>query len=495
MKTPSTLSHMLIGTSMALTACASEAASNSQTSSAGAPANSEQTPARENVAGAAATPAPQAPAANSSNGSNGSTGTRTPTPTQTQTPAPAQSATPSASATQPKVDARTPFKDLPAECKGFEVAGLKESPGGKTLPNKCAPFHGLYNNPYAIRCVEADPSYKTQYPGDEFCILPPPAELGTQVHVGPEDHAKPGTYALAPGAEENTMYYVNSPNAEDHYYYRVNWRMRAGSHHMIINVSDTDRADGWAADLGGGAQSRNIGASGFETGGGSRSFGGSQRPDLDRPQGVLDVPPENVGIGAQLKAKQQFSFNLHHINTTQAPILREAWVNVWYMDKSEVTKEMRPLSASGSPVDVSIPAHQRTVLKYRCNVQGNSRIITMNGHRHAHTDRFAVWVQKQSGEEIRAYESFNWEDMPTYQYDSVSTNPVPDVTNKVDGASSGQLTLEKGDELYFLCDINNRLDVPLKFANEAIDGEMCILFGSYLGDTAPCSAGAQRIRE
>jgi hypothetical protein len=128
-------------------------------------------------------------------------------------------------------------------------------------------------------------------------------------------------------------------------------------------------------------------------------------------------------------------------------------------------------------------------------VENDSRIITMNGHRHAHTDRFSVWVKKPSGDEVRAYESFNWEDMPTYQYDSVSMNPAPDVTNKTDGASTGELTLTKGDELYFLCDINNTLDTPLKFANEAIDGEMCILFGSYLGEASPCSGGATRLTD
>jgi hypothetical protein len=392
----------------------------------------------------------------------------------------------------PELDAKTPLKDLPAECKGFEVAGLKTSPGGSVLPNKCAPFHGTLNNPYAIRCIDANPSYKTDYAGDEYCILPPPDDLGTQVHVGPKDYKQPGTFELAPGSEENTMYYINSVNADDHFYYRTNWRMRPGSHHMIINTSDAEHDDGWAADLmGDGA--KNMGGLGFDANG--RSFGGSQRPDLDRPQGTLDVPPENVGIGAPLKSKQQFSFNLHHINISEKPVLREAWVNVWYMDEKDVTKKMQPLAASGSPVDVSIPAHQRTILKYKCDVQGDSRIITMNGHRHAHTDRFSVWVKKQSGEEVRAYESFNWEDMPTYQYDSVSTNPTSDVDKKTDGASSGELEVTKGDELHFLCDINNTLDVPLKFANEAIDGEMCILFGSYIGDMSPCSAGAKRIKD
>lgn len=396
----------------------------------------------------------------------------------------------------PKLDPTTPLSELPQECVGFEVKGLTESPGGKVLPNKCAPFHGTHNNPYAIRCIDADPSYKTDYEGDEFCVLPPPAALGTQIHVGPEDMKKPGTFQLGSGEEENTMYWVNSHNEEDHYYYRTNWRMRPGSHHMIINISDDEHADGWAADLeGAGADARNVGATGFDSSGRSRGFGGSQRPDLDRPQGVLEVPPENVGIGSLLKAKQQFSFNLHHLNTTEQPVLREAWVNVWYMEKDEVTKEMRGLAASGSPRDVSIPAKQRTVLKYRCDVEADSRIITMNGHRHAHTDRFAVWVKKKSGEEIRAYESFNWEDMPTFQYDSISTNPTANVEKQIDGASSGVLEVSEGDEVHFLCDINNTLDVPLKFANEAIDGEMCILFGSYIGEKSPCSGGAQRVTD
>jgi hypothetical protein len=397
----------------------------------------------------------------------------------------------------PELDALTPLKELPEACVGFKVEGLTESPGGSVLPNKCAPFHGTHNNPYAIRCVDADPKYKTNYEGDEFCILPPPAELGTQVHVGPEDMNKPGTFELASGAEENTMYWVNAHNEESHYYYRTNWRMRPGSHHMIINISEDDHADGWAADLeGASANASNIGATGFDASGRSRGFGGSQRPDLDRPQNVLEVPPENVGIGALLNAKQQFSFNLHHLNTSDGPVLREAWVNVWYMDEKDVTKEMRGLAASGPPRDVSIPAKQRTVLKYRCDVASDSRIITMNGHRHAHTDRFAVWVKKkESGESVRAYESFDWEDMPTFQYDSISTNPTANVDKRIDGASSGVLEVTEGDELYFLCDINNTLDVPLRFANEAIDGEMCILFGSYIGEQSPCSGGAQRITD
>jgi hypothetical protein len=467
-------SRAALWTCLILSACASEAGSDDRTQSEPA-ASDEATATSKNAEKAKKSGDADKASSDSASGEE----------EQAQSKLPAE---------LPKLDAKTAFKDLPDECKGLKLEGLTESPGGSVLPNKCADFESTHNNPYAIRCVDADASYKTDYPGDEYCILPPPSELGTQVHVGPDDMNNPGEFKLPSGDEENTLYWVNAHNEEDHYYYRTNWRMRPGSHHMIINITDEDHADGWLADMPDApADARNIGGAGFDSSGKSRGFGGSQRPNLDRPQGVLDTPPENVGIGAVLKAKQQFSFNLHHLNTTGGAVLREAWVNVWYMNKEDVTKEMKGLAASGSPKDVMIPAKQRTVLKYKCDVEANSRIITMNGHRHAHTDRFSVWVKKPSGEEIRAYESFNWQDMPTFQYDSVSTNPSPNVGSQVDGASSGVLEVAQGDQVYFLCDINNTLDAPLKFANEAIDGEMCILFGSYVGEKSPCSGGAKRL--
>jgi hypothetical protein len=71
------------------------------------------------------------------------------------------------------------------ECKGFEVLGLQYSPGGSVLPNTCKPYDPITNNPFAIRCIDADPSYSTGFPGDASCILPPPPELGLQFGVHP----------------------------------------------------------------------------------------------------------------------------------------------------------------------------------------------------------------------------------------------------------------------------------------------------------------------
>jgi hypothetical protein len=374
-------------------------------------------------------------------------------------------------------DPTTPLDMLPANCKGFEVLGITHSPGGDTLPNTCAPFHNIRNNPYAIRCIDADPGFDTGWPGDEWCILPPPPDLGTQIAVSPSSYTNPEPgFVLQPGQERTQNYYKNSDNAERRYFYRTNLRMRTGSHH-IINSLIADRSDGWTNET--------------DTGLGSRGFPGAQRADADRPQ-TLQIPPENAGHGDVLEARQQFQFNMHHFNFTQAPVLREVWVNIWWKPQSEVTEALGGIGIFGNPLDLNIPPGEHRELHYRCNVTGNTRIVTLNGHRHAHTDRFGVWIVRAGGATEQVYESFDYNDMPTYQYDSISDNPAPDLAMKRDGGSSGVLNVGPGDQLHFVCDVTNRTDPPrpLRFANEVLTGEMCILFGSRTGSPL-CQSGTR----
>ena len=373
------------------------------------------------------------------------------------------------------VDPTTPFDKLPSRCQGFEVKGLRNSPGGEVLPNTCAPFDNLRNNPYAIRCIDADPSYSSGFPGDEFCVLPPPAALGTQVRVGPADYANvPPEFLMQPGEEKVDYYYTNATTTENHSYYRTNLRMRAGSHHMIIRVTSADHKDGFSTE-------QDLGAILREDTATNRSFGGAQRPDADRPEGILAVPPENADMGELLEARQQFSFNLHHFNVTEKALLREAWVNVWYKDESEIKRRIQGISIIGYPADLNIPPGEHRVLHYSCPVSAPVRIITLNGHRHASTSRFGAWVVRKDGSSQSVYESFDYNDMPTYQYDSLSKNPTPSLDRRLDGATTGLLELDAGDQLHFVCDVTNKLQQPLRFANEVNTGEMCILFGTRTG--------------
>jgi hypothetical protein len=365
-------------------------------------------------------------------------------------------------------------------CSGLEVRGLTASPGGSILPNTCAPFDGALNNPYAIRCIDADPGYATGYPGDDACILPPPEELGTQIHIGPGTGAA-GEFELAPGSEISNHYLINASNAEPRFYYRTNWRMRPGGHHMLIAMLAADQPDGFRA----------FGDMGSEFGSANKSFGGAQRPSVDRPQGTIEIPPENAGLGQQLLARQQFSFNLHHINTGDEAFLREVWINVWYTDENAVTSPIDTFAGMGSPADMAIAAGQHVQREYACAVRSSARIISLYGHYHAHGQRFGVWIERASGERVSVYESFDWADIPVFQFDSISSNPQPDVEQRVDGALSGLLMVEAGDALHFLCDIRNDSMQSLRFADEAITGEMCILFGAYAGAN-PCGA-VQRV--
>ena len=62
----------------------------------------------------------------------------------------------------------------------------------------------------------------------------------------------------------------------------------------------------------------------------------------------------------------------------------------------------------------------------------------------------------------------------------MSKNPTADAVSRTDGAFI--LEEKTGDELHFECDVDNDSQNTLRFANEVETGEMCILFGTRVGD-------------
>jgi hypothetical protein len=117
-------------------------------------------------------------------------------------------------------------------------------------------------------------------------------------------------------------------------------------------------------------------------------------------------------------------------------------------------------------------------------------------HRHAWTPNFSVWIVRAGQTEPQLiYQSFNWADVPTYRFDSLTMNPLLNPQARADGGASGLLYLEKGDALHYSCHITftderaKSLNFPktatqigmLNFANEAYDAEMCVVYGSIVG--------------
>jgi hypothetical protein len=368
----------------------------------------------------------------------------------------------------------------PESCEGFPLRGLQYSPGGSVLPDTCKPYDPITNNPFAVRCIDADPSYATGFPGDEYCILPPPPELGLQFGVHPKSHAPADTaaFTLGPGEETNQNYFAKASNTEVRYFLRSNVRMRTGSHHLISTGGTMPMEDGWEGDR----QSAGIGilAPGFET-----TLPSAQRPEQNTPPG-LTMPPENEGIAFKLAANQQMQFNLHHFNPSDRDILREVWINVWFIPEAEVKQVLQPLALIGALADVQVPPGEMRKLVYGCSFE-DARMMALTGHRHASTDRFGIWLE-QDGQDTPLYESFDYNDMPTFDYDSLTQNPMLDLATKTDGAYSGPLYV-KGGTLKWTCEIHNRQDTTLTFSNELYTGEMCIVFGAYLGSQPSCDFG------
>jgi hypothetical protein len=380
---------------------------------------------------------------------------------------------------------------ISAECRGFPMEGIRYSPGGTVLPNKCKPFDATTNNPYAVRCVDVVADYETRYPGDEFCILPPPPELGAQVGIHPQgadywqamwshdysaysDDAMTGSFELGPGGEIEQTYRSNLGNADAHSYFRIDSRMRTGSHHMATYRTSQPGDEGWGAI---------SGPDKFVPDGAGPTFWNSQRPNTDRPQGSLAIPSEDAGLGMPIDAEQAILLDVHHFNTSDAPILREAWINVWWVEGTvEQAVVEQPVVAP-----VSVPPGELTDLDGVFSPTADTRVLSLFGHRHAWTRRLNAWVHRGDGTDEPVYDSFDWLDVPTFSYDSLSANPTANPDTRTDGASSGILVLHAGDALHFTCHVDTTpahaselgVAVPdhvLTFGNRAFEAEMCILY-------------------
>lgn len=384
---------------------------------------------------------------------------------------------------------------ISAECRGFPMEDLRYSPGGTALPNKCKPFDATTNNPFAVRCIDVIADYKTRYSGDQYCILPPPPDKGAQVGIHPQgadywqsmwshdfaaysDDSRTATFELQPGGEVEQTYRSNLGNAEAQSYFRIDSRMRTGSHHMATYRTSQPGDEGWGA-ISGPAQ--------FIPDGAGPTFWNSQRPNTDRPQSSLEIPSEDTGLGMPVDARQGLLLDVHHFNTSDAPILREAWINVWWVDgavQQAVTEQ--PIVAP-----VSVPPGSLTDLDGVFAPTEDTRVLSLFGHRHAWTTRLNAWVHHADASDEPVYDSFDWLDVPTYSYDTVSTNPIANPDTRTDGASSGILIIHAGDELHFTCHVDTTpahaaelgVSVPdhvLTFGNKAFDAEMCILYAQTI---------------
>lgn len=297
----------------------------------------------------------------------------------------------------------------------------------------------------------------TNWPGDEYCIVAPPEDQGFQLHFGPsnyDDEAEVSQYLIQPQTDTNVFVPVTSGNKTDIYFYKRQYRMRRGSHHLIVSAAGA----GSVLGLG-------------------RRLGGSQNVSKDNPAGP--IPPENQGIGMPLSANSQLTLNLHHFNGTKDPLLREAWVNFWYVDPKTVTQEAHEifLWAQGGTV---LPGASATVYGKKTITEAG-RVLTLYGHRHSNNVRFAAYRTRTGTREL-ILDDYDWLEPAVFEFNSLTNNPAPRPEARVAGAHTGMLDLLPGDVLEWQCDIENKRAEPITFGeNEAATSEMCILVGDAIG--------------
>lgn len=298
------------------------------------------------------------------------------------------------------------------------------------------------------------------YAGDEFCVLPPPPDKGFQIHYGPSNYDDPdevAKYLINAGDETNEFLPATAGNTEDVYFYGRQYRMRPGSHHLIVSQA------------GGGGGGSIIGM--------GRRLGGTQNPAKDNP--AQGTPPENVGVGVPLEANAPLSLSLHYFNSTDHALLKEIWVNFWYIDADKVTQEAKEIFiwAQGAPLD---PGMKESVTG-TWPITDTGRVLTMYGHRHSNNVRFSAY-RNRGGERELVYDDYSWEDPTVFEFNSETLNPAPTAASGTPGGHTGILDLQVGDVLEWQCDIENKRSVQISFGeNEAATSEMCILVGDAVG--------------
>lgn len=317
--------------------------------------------------------------------------------------------------------------------------------------------------------VEACAS-NTGYAGDSACLAPPAAERGFQLHYGPTNHDDPAEvakYLLPSGQEAVNCYALKTANPVDVFSVGYQFHMRPGSHHLIAQTVPGDLPDGPVS----------CGAVAVSPG----SLGGTQTQLVDS---LVDPAAENQGLAIRIPANTQAVLNFHVINTTDAPILSEAWLNYLYADPSEV-KGLRGAVFLVGGLGFRIEPGTKQTYQYSCNPNKSGRVLWLAAHMHTHATRMTAW-KVTAGTRTKVLEAFNWEDPGTVHFDSAHQNPKSDAVAKNTGADySGDLILEPTDEIQWECEVENTGTQVLTFRNEVLTGEMCVVTGAQVGVDDP----------
>jgi hypothetical protein len=263
------------------------------------------------------------------------------------------------------------------------------------------------------------------------------------------------------------------------YFNEYHSRMRPGSHHMLLYTQTANQPTSDAP------VQCNQGL--------SRNLFGAQQATFDAT--AISKGPENAGLAVSIAPQQQGVIQVHFINTTSKPMLRETWANVVYIDKANVkilgdpiffiagaTLNLKMGSTTVSTGTSTVPA----------NADPNFRLVMATGHYHTHTTRFTAY-KIINGQKELLFEEWNplhaLPEPGNWLFDTVTKNPAVNEATQSKGAFTGPVYMKPGDQIQWECAVNNDDVSPtspapynansITFANAVYTGEMCNMFGIY----------------
>jgi len=330
----------------------------------------------------------------------------------------------------------------------------------------------------------------TGWPGDELALCERDEGDGFIMHYGPKDYDDPeeiAKYTLEAGGEDENCVYIQTPNTEDIYVDQFHGRMRPGSHHLIVTIVDDAGPDLVLNEPIPCNQADAVGL---------RWLLGSQDPKIDVAAGgggsklaaAVEGDPD-FGAATMIPANAILRIDMHYLNSSDREILRESWISVNEVPKEDVEVQIDMITWYQGAISVPPQSTGVETGIARCRVPSDRYLGLVTGHFHENGTRFTVWHEPQGGDQVKIYETFDWEDPGNAAYADRYENPQMGDPASDWGAESGYIHVKAGDVVSFQCEFDNPTDTTVNLGDTGSD-QMCNVFGFYYpsdGDVWNCA--------
>jgi hypothetical protein len=260
---------------------------------------------------------------------------------------------------------------------------------------------------------------QTDYADDEACLTELDSASGFSLHFGPDDHDAPGDFVLPSGEETTECRIVGTLPAP---LLVERWVAKSRS-----NVADFELL----AAPQGVDPCRNHRA---------RLLAVSEDGELDV---TLGAAPEYAGAALPIGPDEQIAIQVHAVNTTEAPVLREVWVNAHAAPQSGVNRIADTLAL--------VTTVRGTDARFggMVTIPSDRPLLALSGHVHPNIETLDVILVHQ-GERTLLYRQNGFYSR-FLKYDSVTENPQSSDRSDRAGGPSGSVILAAGDVLAWEC--------------------------------------------